>query len=307
MRIAVTGASGFIGRKVVEKLLKEDHKVYSYGRTDPKIENVEHVSDWKPNKKVNAIVHCAGRSDRWLGSEDLDTEFVATNNTLTHHALAINPKARFIFISSTSLYRQGAMDFVDSEELPEDHVSLLDAYSLSKAAGERIIDNTKDKKDYYILRSASVYGDGDKNLIPYFESLGHGLIILPGKKDAQSSFTNVDSLVETVSFFVNDYNGKHFGIYNVADKGSVSTHAFVTEILEKRGLTNKVIRTPYKFSYKSAEGVEKASKKKGSEPYLTRYQVTMMGGNNVVSTAKLENVMGRPLPETNYEDAENWK
>lgn len=307
MRIAVTGASGFIGRKVTEKLLEEGHKVYSYGRTDPKIENVEHVSDWKPNKKINVIVHCAGRSDKWTGSEELDTSLVATNNTLTHNALAINPKARFIFVSSTSIYRQGVNEFLDKEELPSDDAKMLDAYSLSKAASERIIDNTKSNNDYYILRSASVYGDGDKQLVPYFESLGSGIIILPGNKSSRSSFTNVASLVKTISFFVNDYQGDHFGIYNVADSGDVATHDFVTGILEKRGFSNKVLRTPYKFSYKSAEGVERASKKKGTEPYLTRYQVTSLGGNNVVNTTKLEKVMGNVLPATNYDDAESWK
>lgn len=307
MRIAVTGASGFIGRKVAEKLLEEGHKVISYGRTDPKIENVEHVSDWKPNKKVNAIVHCAGRSDKWTGSEELDTELVATNNTLTHHALAINPKARFVFISSTSVYRHGVNEFDDAEVLPSDDAKLLDAYSLSKCANERIIDNARTDKDYYILRSASVYGDGDKQLLPYLESLGRGIIIMPGNKDSKNSFTNVNSLVETVSFFVNDYQGKHFGIYNVADAGEVATHDFVTGILEKRGQVNKVFRTPYKFSYKSAEGVERSSKKKGTIPYLTRYQVTLLGGNNVVDTGKLEQVLGKALPATNYDDAGSWK
>ena len=48
MKIGVTGASGFIGRKLCKALNESDFEVYKFVRREPKNENEIY---WKPSKK----------------------------------------------------------------------------------------------------------------------------------------------------------------------------------------------------------------------------------------------------------------
>ena len=68
MKIGVTGASGFIGRKLCKALNESDFEVYKFVRRDPKNENEIY---WKPSKKeidqekfesLDAVIHLAGES-----------------------------------------------------------------------------------------------------------------------------------------------------------------------------------------------------------------------------------------------------
>ena len=68
MKIGVTGASGFIGRKLCKALIESDFEVYKFVRREPKNENEIY---WKPSKKeidqekfetLDAVIHLAGES-----------------------------------------------------------------------------------------------------------------------------------------------------------------------------------------------------------------------------------------------------
>ena len=68
MKIGVTGATGFIGRKLCKALNESDFEVYKFVRREPKNENEIY---WKPSKKeidqekfesLDAVIHLAGES-----------------------------------------------------------------------------------------------------------------------------------------------------------------------------------------------------------------------------------------------------
>ena len=68
MKIGVTGASGFIGRKLTKKLLDSGYDVRKFVRREPKSEDEIY---WSPSKKeidiekfkeLDAIIHLAGES-----------------------------------------------------------------------------------------------------------------------------------------------------------------------------------------------------------------------------------------------------
>ena len=63
MKIGVTGASGFIGRKLCKALIESDFEVYKFVRREPKNDSEIY---WKPSKKeidqekfesLDAIIH----------------------------------------------------------------------------------------------------------------------------------------------------------------------------------------------------------------------------------------------------------
>ena len=48
MKIGVTGASGFIGRKLCKALIESDFEVFKFVRREPKKDNEIY---WRPSKK----------------------------------------------------------------------------------------------------------------------------------------------------------------------------------------------------------------------------------------------------------------
>ncbi len=58
MRIVVTGATGFIGRRLISRLEAEGHEIRAFGRQEPSVENAD------------AVVHLAGEpiAQRWTAA-----------------------------------------------------------------------------------------------------------------------------------------------------------------------------------------------------------------------------------------------
>jgi hypothetical protein len=85
MKILVIGATGFIGKPLVEKLLARNHEVYVFTRNDKKARtmfgNKVHIQQWKTDEyiilqeyahKVDVVINLAGEnlsSKRWTGDQ----------------------------------------------------------------------------------------------------------------------------------------------------------------------------------------------------------------------------------------------
>src|SRR5688572_17661827 len=108
-RVAVTGASGFVGSKAVEHLRALGYEVVGFGRRD--VARVpaaaqEGYRQWDIESgpladppEVDAVVHSAGCIDDW----GRYPRFYRGNVVGTENVLATFPNARFVFVSSASV------------------------------------------------------------------------------------------------------------------------------------------------------------------------------------------------------------
>ena len=85
MRVLLIGATGFIGKPLVEKLVARNHEVYIFTRNDKKTRNLfgdkVHIQQWKADDyiilqeyahKVDVVINLAGEnlsSKRWTGDQ----------------------------------------------------------------------------------------------------------------------------------------------------------------------------------------------------------------------------------------------
>jgi nucleoside-diphosphate-sugar epimerase len=169
MRILVTGASGFIGRALVEQLTEQGHRLRAAMRLPadifPRTVEVVAVSDlarpleWRPLlADMDAVIHLAGIAH--AGSDIADDLYDRVNRAATAALAAAAARdriRRLIFVSSV---RAQAGPVADHPLTEADMPQPVDAYGRSKLAAENAIRAAN--LPFTILRPALIYGPGVK-------------------------------------------------------------------------------------------------------------------------------------------------
>lgn len=305
--IGVTGATGFIGSHMVKALLSEGYEVHTFGRK-PVDGTVFHVWDALDEPKdydidLDAVVHCAASATDW-GNDEL---IRSINVEGTRSALAICPTARFIHVSTASVYASKG----DSLGVTEDKVvtgSFLNSYSESKLEAEKVVEKDTRDTGSYILRPHAVYGPGDTTLLPRIEEALKGTFLpLPNGGHSLVSLTRVESFVAVIMELV-EYGGNiKRGVFNVADGEPVILADALKEILSHRGREVKVIPLPSSLAWEMGHLMEKVAKKLNlRRPPLTRYLVSQLGYAETLDVSSIEEFLGRKLPGPDFKDAGTW-
>lgn len=157
MKIAITGASGFIGSYLTNKLKKiKRFKVFLFDRKRYSLFDVSSLKQFVEGKDI--IIHLAGLKGLSDIVEIYRVNVLGTANLLQAISLFGKRGAHFIFSSSFLVYQENPVKKLISEEqsktIPRGH------YGLSKLLAEQIIrsyNQTKNLKSA-ILRMANVYG-----------------------------------------------------------------------------------------------------------------------------------------------------
>lgn len=173
MRIIVTGATGFLGGALTERLLSQGIDVTALGRDRAKLAMLEakgaqplELDLAQPNRPsdlaADAVIHCAALSSPW----GTHAAFHAANVIGSKNAIAIARAAgvrRFVHISTPSVYFR----FDDQIAVRED-TSLpkpVNAYAHTKRQAEMLVLDAANL-DPIVLRPRGLYGPGDTTLLP---------------------------------------------------------------------------------------------------------------------------------------------
>lgn len=187
MRVAVTGAAGFIGFQTVREALRRGWEVdaVTHRARSPELEALaasgavrrvqadlgepaQICAAFDGSPAPDAVIHCAGRaSDVGWPSEFRRANFEAVAN-LGSYCLARGVK-RLVFLSTTDVY--GLRDFSGEreEELPFDE-NARNPYPRYKILAEKWLRAHLPTERYAIIRPAAVWGEGDPTLTPRFRA-----------------------------------------------------------------------------------------------------------------------------------------
>ena len=214
MRILVTGANGFVGRKLVETLAERGHRVTACARAQsvgyiPSTENVRMLTvdalssetDWTDAlADVDIVVHCAAKVHDMRDNHN-DELFRAVNvdGTISLAKQAERAGAlRFIFLSTLKVL--GEMSLPGRPFIESDIATPTDAYSRSKYEAECALRELSKNSpmEMVIVRPPLVYGPGVK---ANFQSLINAVnrsIPLPfaGITRNKRSFISIYNLVD---------------------------------------------------------------------------------------------------------------
>ena len=186
MKIAVTGASGFIGQHVVADLAARGDQVVAIRRRFEPRAVAEQLAG------AAAVVHLAG-----LISAARERDFVAANVDATRiiAQAARDARVRMVHISSLAAAGPAPASAPRSEADPPQP---LTPYGRSKLAGERVLAETTGLR-WIALRPGVVYGPRDRALFALFRMAARGVLPVVGRSGAAYTFIHVADLVRTIA------------------------------------------------------------------------------------------------------------
>ena len=217
MRIAVTGASGFIGAALVPALAARGHEVLALDRAA--IGDLAAVADWRALiGGTQAVVHLAALAHA-RARDEARLRAINLGATLALGEAAAAAGTRMVFVSSVKALGEesGAQPFDDSSAPhPED------AYGRAKADAERALGERRDL-DFAILRPPLVYGPGVKaNFLALMRAIDRGWPLPLAGIENRRSLIYVGNLCDAIALCVEAAGAKQRK-YLLSDGAPVST------------------------------------------------------------------------------------
>jgi nucleoside-diphosphate-sugar epimerase len=275
MRVAVTGASGFVGGAVCRFLAREGVDVLPF---DVVPRGPEHTGGRPvaafditagplPDAPVvHAVVHAAAFV-RDTGRLD-DARRV--NVTGTANVVASFPGARLVHVSSASVYhphrpqRQARED----EAPPPESVRWPNAYGRTKSEAERLL--ARIAPEAVVLRPHAVHGPGDTTLLPRIRRAARRRVLpVPGDGTQLHSVTHVDNLARACLL---GCTGEP-GTYNVNDGVPVVIAESLAALVATGDRPVRVRPVPAGLLMGVAGAAEVLARLTGGTPLVSRYAV----------------------------------
>lgn len=233
MKIFVTGALGFMGSHLAERLYDEGNDVFGIDNLstgfirnlnrDYPVFNFDLVNDKEQVNRVFAkfqpdiVYHLAAWAHEGLSQfcpvRVTENNYNALLNTLVP-SIRSGVK-RFVFTSSMSVYGDGALPF--SEDMDRNPV---DVYGVAKSSGERLLEILSQVHDfeYSIIRPHNVYGprqnlsDPYRNVVGIFirRSLQGKPLIIYGDGEQTRAFSYIDDVTPYIARagWIDEANGE---------------------------------------------------------------------------------------------------
>ncbi|MBA4287126.1 MAG: epimerase [Xanthomonadaceae bacterium] len=194
LTVAVTGATGFLGQKVIAALASQGCHLRLLARREPL--GLAAIAGTQPDivlgslddraalgrlvQGVDVVLHVAGA----IKAID-DAAYLRVNRdgtrALAEQVAAYAPNAHFILVSSLAARH------------PE-----LSGYAASKRAGEQAVVDVLGLQRVSIVRPPAIYGPGDRETMIFFELASRKLVPLPGKPGARIALIHVDDAVQSL-------------------------------------------------------------------------------------------------------------
>ncbi len=291
--ILVTGATGGLGKALVQEALERGHRVRASGRSTAAGEaltalgasfapcDLEHPkADLKALVQgCDSVIHAAALSASW-GPR---AAFVSANVEATEALLAAAREAgmrRFVFVSSPSIYAR----LHHQPDLTEDdppNPKPLNWYAQTKRDAEQAVLAQSDEiLACCAIRPRALVGPGDRVILPRLADLasrqrlplpggGRALIELTDLRDAAWAICEAEERAQTLS-------GRAI---NISGGQPVEVRAVARAVAQALGKEPRLVPLPLGLARVLAEAMERVAKAAGAkaEPLLTRYSLATLG------------------------------
>ena len=303
-KVLVTGATGFLGKYVIEELSQQGYQVRAFGRNCKVGQSLENslVSFFqgdltKPEDLMKAcqgmdmVVHAGALSTVWGSWQD----FYQANVLGTQYVLEACREAgvqRLVYVSSPSIYAAPKDQFAIKEsDAPQENK--LNNYICSKLASEKLFKDYPDVPSI-ILRPRGLFGIGDTSILPRVLKLSQKIgIPLMGDGRQLMDMTCVENVALAIRLALETPQASG-QVYNITNGEPREFRSLIEETLRGLGYPIKYRKIPAPLLSAIASTLEfiyKILHLKG-EPALTRYTYYLLRYSQTLDISKAERDLG---------------
>jgi nucleoside-diphosphate-sugar epimerase len=304
--VLVTGGTGFLGTRLVRRLLGEGHRVRVLAR---KLSRVDELSAAGAEIFWGDVADLASFDDAAAGCEivvhlaagtsgnEKDGQLGTLEGTRNLIELSRrNKPSRIIYISSCSVYDIATLqaDAIVSEDASlERHPERRGIYSATKQQAERLMSEYMESDDVpvVILRPGTIYGPGGDVYTPMMGFAIGSLYIVIGTGKFVLPFVFVDNLVDAIAKCLDspDAPGQ---IFNVVDSEKFNKRDYMNRVVRRIDPKARVLYVPYTMIYGLTWVQEVAFGLMKRRPVLSRYRLTASQKNVIYDNRKLVDRLG---------------
>ena len=234
MKILVTGANGMLAKEVKEKFEKEN-EIIATDVAQLDITDEKAVMDYVTNIKPEYIINCAAYTAVDKAEENYELADRINGDGPANLAKAAKAAGAKLVHISTDYVFGGNLD-ISKDYKEDDAKAPVTAYGKTKLHGEEGI--TENTDEYYIFRTAWLYGIGGNNFVKTMTKLGSTREEISVVSDQHGSPTYAKDLTEIIYQAIE--KKIPYGIYNATNEGYTTWYEFTKEILAEQGIKCKV-------------------------------------------------------------------
>lgn len=227
MRVLVTGASGQLGKDLMQHLNKR-YEMFGFDRNEMDITDLDQCSRIIEQVKPDVVIHAAAFTAVDLAESEPDTAFKINAVGSRNVALAAKTVGAKVCYISTDYVFDGSGVAPYNEF---DQTNPTGVYGKSKRAGEMLVQTICDR--YFIVRTSWVYGIHGNNFVKTMLRLGKEKNQLKVVHDQVGSPTYT---LDLCCFLADLIETDYFGIYHASNSGHCSWYDFAKAIFEESGI-----------------------------------------------------------------------
>ncbi|MCE7990472.1 MAG: NAD-dependent epimerase/dehydratase family protein [Roseivirga sp.] len=313
MKILVTGATGFLGFRIVEKLAGEGINVVAAGR---KIADNHYVDNSNVVYKLGSleddqyvaslfgtkpemVINCASLSSPWGKYETYYQSNVLSQKNLINESKKAGV-IRFIYISSPTIYyrHKHVLGVKESDLLPS---SPVNNYAKTKLEAEVLLKTSG--LNYITLRPRALIGRGDTVIMPrLIRAYREGKLRVIGDGQNLADLTCVGNVVLAVECAMKAPHEALGKAYNISNGSPVKLWPTINGMFDALGYARIKKRIPINVAMMAAWLMEKKSILSGyAEPALTRYSVGVLAYSMTLDISQARKLLDYESVQTTEE------
>ena len=251
LTVGVTGGTGFIGKRLVAKLIEECFNVVSLQRSNEKIDTVEsRYFDLASTDSISedllsdidVIVHTAALVHDTLANQSQHNELNYQATKALFNLSKVVGVKKFIFLSTVGVYGVSSYASPIDVNTPTNPQT---AYAKSKLKSElELLADTESKITVSAIRLPLVCGENAPGNFGFLEKISKSKLPLPfGVTENKRSIISVELAVKVLTDAAKNQDS-YKGLQLLAEVPSVSTKELVVQLRSSYGMLPNLIPMP---------------------------------------------------------------